>query len=113
MVGGPNGDSAIQQFAAGNSEWFSDFPDTRKSIGGRFANFILCRGEHLAILTRSYLEELAGDSGLTFIGICKPMVETSFPDIIDAQVLATEHEPTPDAPRTLIIEARKITRVTK
>ena len=40
-------------------DWFGDFPDRRRSIGGRFANFILCGGEHLTILTSSYLRELA------------------------------------------------------
>jgi hypothetical protein len=53
-VGGPNGDSAIRKFQKNDAAWFSDFPDKRRSIGGKFANFILCRGEHLTILTSSY-----------------------------------------------------------
>jgi predicted SAM-dependent methyltransferase len=56
-VGGPNADNAMRKYLEGDSAWFSDFPDYRRSIGGRLANFILCGGEHLSILTFSYLEE--------------------------------------------------------
>ena len=53
-VGGPNGDSAIQKFIAKDMGWFSDFPDKRNSIGGRFENFIFCRGEHITILVYNF-----------------------------------------------------------
>src|SRR5579862_1192890 len=47
-VGGPNGDAAIKKFAQGDFAWFPDYPDDRKTLGGRFDNFIYCRQEHLA-----------------------------------------------------------------
>ena len=50
-VGGPNGDAAISKFMEKDLSWFSNFPDERKTIGGRFENFIFCRGEHLTNLT--------------------------------------------------------------
>ena len=35
-VGVPNGDSAIKKFLENDKAWFSGFPESRKSIGGRF-----------------------------------------------------------------------------
>ena len=78
-VGGPNGDSAIARFNENNYEWFTDFPDKRNSIGGRFENFIFCRGEHLSILTFSFLEELLKNSGFINITLRKPVKETGYP----------------------------------
>jgi len=106
-IGGPNADMAIRKFGEHDLEWFSDFPDNRGSIGGRFANFILCRGEHLTILTSSYLKELAADAGFKGIGFCHPRCDTNFPSVFGDDVLAKEWESTPDFPHTLIMEARK------
>ena len=106
-IGGPNGDEAIRQFGEGDSNWFGDFPDKRESIGGRFSNFILCRGEHLSILTFSWLRELAGNAGFRSLSRCQPVTETNFPDLFDQKVLNNEWESTPDAPHTLIVEAEK------
>ncbi len=100
-IGGPNIDSAIQKFQEGDAAWFSDFPDKRSSIGGRFSNFVLCRGEHLSILTLSWLEEVARAAGFTTIWRCLPVTETRFPETFDEQVRKTEWESTPDAPHTL------------
>lgn len=106
-VGGPNGDSAIRKFVENDHAWFSDFPDRRASIGGRFENFIFCRGEHLTILTLSYLTELAAEAGFQNIRLCQPITETRFPEFIDPQVLSKEWEPTPECPHTLLIEAER------
>jgi predicted SAM-dependent methyltransferase len=106
-VGGPNADNAVRKFMEGDSSWFSDFPDCRKSLGGRFANFLLCRGEHLTILTFSYLEELLSDAGFINISRCRPSTETLHPTMIDESVLSKEGEDTPDVPHTLIVEADK------
>jgi len=106
-IGGPSADSAIQKFLAGDAAWFSDFPDSRRSVGGRLANFLLCRGEHLSILTFSYLEELATDAGFREISICKPHYQTRFGPLMDPALLASEEETPQDPPMTLIIEAKK------
>ena len=105
-VGGPNADMAIKKFQENDRDWFSDFPDKRRSVGGRFVNFLLCRGEHLTLLTSSYLEELASDAGFKDISFCKP-AETNCPSVIDKQVLLLEPENTPEAPHVIIMEARK------
>ena len=106
-IGGPNCDAAITKFVEGDAAWFSDFPDSRRSLGGRFANFILCRGEHTVILTASYLDELLTNAGFTMLRQCQPALETSDERLIGAEVLSREYESTPEVPHTLIIEARK------
>ncbi|HKI17405.1 MAG TPA: methyltransferase domain-containing protein [Isosphaeraceae bacterium] len=106
-IGGPNGDTAIRKFAEGDADWFIDYPDTRRSLGGRFENFIFCRQEHLTILTYSWLHELAAEAGFEAIKPGQPGELTHFPECIDAEVLAKEPETTPECPHTLIIEGRK------
>ncbi len=106
-VGGPNGDAAMREYLAGNSAWFSDFPDKRASIGGRLENYIFCRQEHLTILTPSFLEELASAAGFAEITVVMPVTETRYPALFDAPVLALEWESTPESPHTLLFEARK------
>ena len=106
-VGGPNGDSAIAKFAENDLAWFPDFPDKKASIGGRFENFVFCRKEHLTILTRSYLEEIAFNAGFQNIRFCLPIKETNFPENIDIVVLQKEWESDFDFPHTIIIEAEK------
>jgi predicted SAM-dependent methyltransferase len=106
-VAGPSGDGAIKKFQEDDRDWFSDFPDKRESIGGRFANFILCRGEHLAILTFSWLQEVARSAGFTELLLCKPVTETNFPRFIDRNVLEKEWESTPDCPHTIVVEGQK------
>ena len=105
-VGGPNGDTAMQKYVAGDSKWFSDFPDKRSSIGGRLENFIFCRGEHLTILTRSYLEELMSRIGFVNVKQWLPVKETGYPDSF-SECLATEWETDFGSPHTLIVEAEK------
>ena len=95
----------IRKFAENDLDWFSNFPDERRSIGGRFANFILCKGEHLTILTSSYLAELAYGAGFEDICFCNPIHDTKFPSVFDESVLRMEWESTPDFP--LMMEARK------
>lgn len=106
-VGGPNGDSAIRKFIEGDKAWFPDFPDRRASIGGRFVNFVFCRGEHLTLLTESYLRELLVEAGFVDLRACSPAEETGTPAIFDDAVLGLEHEPDPACPHTLILEAKK------
>jgi SAM-dependent methyltransferase len=106
-IGGPNGDAAIRKFAEGDAAWFPEYPDNRKSLGGRLENFICCRGEHLTILTFSFLEEIARDAGFAAVRQCQPIQETFHPEWIDADVLALEWESTPECPHTLLIEGQK------
>lgn len=109
-VGGPDGDSAIRKFVEGDTTWFNDWPDKRASVGGRFANFVFCRGEHVTILTRSYLTELAEEAKFADVGFCLPATQTSYPNVIGSEILSLEAESTPEVPHTVIMEARKVSR---
>jgi predicted SAM-dependent methyltransferase len=105
-VGGPNGDEAIAAFARGDAAWFSDFPDARMSLGGRFENFIFCRQEHLTILTESYMRELLTSVGFARVTQCLPVKETNFSELF-GECLAVEYESDFNYPHTLILEAVK------
>jgi len=104
-IGGPNGDMAIKKFMENDLEWFGDFPDTRRSIGGKFENFIFCRQEHLTILTFSYLEELMSDVGFVNIRKCIPIKET-YQNLFQ-ECLAFEFETDFTYPHTLLLECQK------
>jgi SAM-dependent methyltransferase len=106
-VGGPNGDMAIRKYVEGDTLWFSDFPVKRQSIGGRFESLVFCKGEHLTILTPSFLEELASNAGFVNLRIARPGEHTYYPETFDAAVLSLESESTPDAPHTLLMEGCK------
>ena len=105
-VAGPHGDMAIRKFDQGDAGWFGDFPDRRRSIGGRFENFVFCRQEHLTILTRSFVMELLEDAGFTQLESCMPVRETRHPALF-SDVLRFENEDDFEYPHTLVIEAVK------
>lgn len=106
-VGGPDAETAAKKLLEGDLEWFVDFPDKRQSIGGRFTNFLMCRGEHLTLLTHSYLSEICTGAGFVNIRQCIPKTQTFHAKWIDAKLLEMEWELTPDAPHTLLVEAEK------
>jgi predicted SAM-dependent methyltransferase len=103
-VGGPNIDNACKKLVENDSAWFSDFPDAHPSIGGKFANFVFCRNEHLTALTRTYLEELALGAGFTDLHFCAPVVESRY---FDGDVLHFEHESDQECPHSILVEAKK------
>lgn len=105
-VAGPNGDMAIAKFMENDREWFGDWPDKYESIGGRFANYIFCRNEHLTILTESFLTELAERVGFTKVMRHLPVKETGYTDLF-GDCLVYEHERDFDAPHTLVLELQK------
>ncbi|MCL4752356.1 MAG: methyltransferase domain-containing protein [Myxococcales bacterium] len=105
-VGGPHGDNAMIAMQQGRAAWFGDWPTKRTSMGGRFENFIFCKGEHLTILTQSFLTELATNAGFTDVRTLAPG-ETTNPTLFTPDALALEPESDPSLPHTLLIEARK------
>jgi SAM-dependent methyltransferase len=105
-VGGPNGDSAIEKFRQGDRAWFGTFPDARQSLGGRLDNFLLCRNEHLCILTYTYVAELMEEAGFVRPTGRQPCSETGFPQLF-GDCLPFEHESDPVCPHTLIVEGEK------
>ena len=104
--GGPNGDSAIKKFIEKDLSWFWDFPEKRESIGGRFENFIFCKGAHVTILTYSLLEELLTNVGFKEIKLMMPVKDTSNIEVFKS-CLEIEWEWDYEYPHTIIIEATK------
>ena len=107
-MGSPHGDNAIQAFVEQDFGWFGDWPTRRSSIGGRFENFIFCKGEHLTILTESFLRELAEGVGFVDFRVASPG-KTHYPEYFGNEVMVVEPNDRPDRPSTLLIEARKPT----
>ena len=105
-IGVPNADSAMMKFMEGDPSWFGDFPDKRRSVGGRLDNFLLCRNEHLAVMTESYLRELLEDAGFTGCRKFSPSATSGAIDLF-RDCLAKEEESDPQYPHTLILEATK------
>lgn len=105
-VGGPNADSAISKFVEGDSDWFPDYPDVRSSIGGKFDSVMMCRGEHLHLLTQSFLSEVLSDAGFVSLSVLPPVKATGNSALF-GECLQTEWESDYSCPHTLILEARK------
>ena len=107
-IGVPHLGSACRKYLEKDYAWFSDFPEQKYSIGGKFTNFIFCAGEHLTALDESYLAELATDAGFVDIRFCIPSKETTLSELgISPEVLALELESDFDCPHTVILEAIK------
>jgi predicted SAM-dependent methyltransferase len=107
-VGGPNGDAAIMKFIDNDKAWFSDFPDSYKSIGGRLNNFIFCRNEHMVLLTYSYLEELMNNAGFVNIKSCLPGLETHYQEYFEECINMEDKERDLETSHTLIVEGVKL-----
>lgn len=105
-VGGPHGDNAMRAMLEEDYEWFGDWPISRSSIGGRFENFIFFKGEHLTILTESFMLELANEAGFCDVQVVLPRV-TNHTKMIDDSIFLLEEKVGERLPRTVMIEARK------
>lgn len=103
-IGGPDAGNAAFKFCEDDAAWFPDWPDKRKSTGGRLANFLLCRGEHLTLLSRGYLSEMAQNAGFVNIQFCLPGKESQW---FGPEVLQTEQETDLEHPHSVILEAIK------
>jgi predicted SAM-dependent methyltransferase len=107
-IGAPHLGNACRKYIEGDHKWFSNFPDHRQSLGGRFTNFIFCRGEHLTALDQSYLGEIAEKCGFVDISFPSPVKETKLENLgINELVLSKEYESDFAVPHTVILEARK------
>jgi predicted SAM-dependent methyltransferase len=107
-IGVPHLGNACHKYLEKDYAWFSNFPEARNSIGGKFTNFVFCGGEHLTALDESYLAELATKAGFVEIKFCLPSKETSLAEIgINSEVLSLESESDIAYPHTAILEARK------
>ncbi len=63
----PSLEYAIRTYQEGNAEKLPTWPDTCRSIGGRFNNLMLCRNQHRTMFDFTFLEELLKEAGFTRI----------------------------------------------
>jgi predicted SAM-dependent methyltransferase len=56
---------AVRAYLSGDASFFSDFPRSHRSLGGKLSNLLFCEGGHRQGLDFSYLEELLLDSGFS------------------------------------------------
>jgi predicted SAM-dependent methyltransferase len=92
---------AIAAYSAKDSGYFSDFPDERRSIGGRFVNHMLCRDQHRLMFDFSFMEECLVEAGFTDIVECTPQESRLYPP---GELGVFEHE-TKETHNSLFVEA--------
>ena len=63
----PSMEGAIAAYLDGNRSWFSEFPTKFESLGGRFANFLFCDGQHRLAFDFSFAEEVMRAAGFSSI----------------------------------------------
>jgi prepilin-type processing-associated H-X9-DG protein len=59
----PNLASAIVAYNQQRGEWFDAFPQHFDSLGGRFANFLFCDGQHRTAFDFGYMDEVLRRAG--------------------------------------------------
>jgi SAM-dependent methyltransferase len=97
----PHLGKAIAAYVNGDKDFFSGFPDKRDSIGGRFANHMLCRDQHRLMFDFSFMEECLASAGFTEIRECLPRESRVFPS---AELAVFEYETT-ETHASLFVEA--------
>lgn len=59
----PSLTNAILAYSQGRADWFSNFPRSFESLGGRFSNFVFCDGQHRTAFDLSYMSEVLRGAG--------------------------------------------------
>lgn len=100
----PNLRSAILAYMNGKAGWFGDWPRSFQSLGGKFANFILCDGQHRNAFDFNYFEEV-----LRTVGFHKVIEQGNGESMLHDEALLRELEiePDPDLKYSLYIECLK------
>jgi hypothetical protein len=55
---GPSLENAIAAYSVRKMQWFSDWPFSNRSAGGRFSAFIFCHGQHDDAFDFDYMSEM-------------------------------------------------------
>ena len=97
----PHLGKAIAAYLSNDSSYLSDFPDTRRSIGGRFVNHMLCRDQHRLMFDFSFMEECLTEAGFSEILEYVPQESRLFPP---GELRVFEHE-TKETHNSLFVEA--------
>ena len=97
----PNLKSAIIAYGQRRSEWFSNWPRSYKSVGGRFSNFIFCDGQHRNAFDFDYMCEVLRDVGFSHIQECQPVQSRMY----DSEVIRTYEQDEKQPMQLLYVEA--------
>jgi predicted SAM-dependent methyltransferase len=102
----PNLGKAIEAYVQGDMAFFSDWPDPRNSMGGKFNNYLLCRDQHRLMFDFGFLKEFLLAAGF------EPCREVSPREsrIFGAADLEEIQKGTSEDQRSLFVEAFKIKR---
>ncbi|MCC7518242.1 MAG: methyltransferase domain-containing protein [Verrucomicrobiae bacterium] len=92
---------AAEAYLRGDAAWFPDFPDRRRSAGGRMANFLFCRDQHRLAYDFGFWEEILSSSGFSEVREKGPHESDVFPA---AELSRFEYE-TPEKPSSVFVEA--------
>jgi len=75
----PSLENAIAAYSVGKLQWFSDWPRSNKSIGGRFSNFVFCDGQHRNAFDFDYMSEMLWNAGFSAAEKCRPGASRIYP----------------------------------
>lgn len=78
----PSLEKAIAAYVNKKPDWFSNFPLSYKSLGGKFQNFIFCDGQHKLAFDFSFLKEILWKSQFTKVIKCNSGESRLFPTTV-------------------------------
>jgi prepilin-type processing-associated H-X9-DG protein len=82
----PSVEKAIEAYLKGDREWFPNFPVEFSSLGGRFANFLFCDGQHRLAFDFSFAVETLNTAGFREVKRVEPRVSAIFPEHVLEQM---------------------------
>ncbi len=100
---------SIDAYLKRDPSFFSDFPEKRKSIGGRFNNHLLCQDQHRLMFDFDFLEEILKAAGFT---TCKEVTPRKSSLFSKDELKAMSSEPEKNF-SSLFVEAEKSARAAK
>ena len=75
----PSLESAIAAYSARELQWFSDWPRSNRSVGGRFSNYIFCDGQHRNAFDFEYMSEMLLSAGFSEVKKSRPGASRLYP----------------------------------
>jgi predicted SAM-dependent methyltransferase len=97
----PSLENAVAAYAVHKLQWFSDWPRSNRSAGGRFSNFIFCDGQHRNAFDFEYMSEMLQSAGFSEIEESRPGASRLYP----TEALAQSETDSNDPPAFLYVEA--------
>jgi prepilin-type processing-associated H-X9-DG protein len=99
----PSLELAVDAYVRKDADWFPDFPTRFASLGGKFANFLFCDGQHRLGFDLSLMEEAFHLAGFRSVHHMKPRSSHWLPN----GVLAELEPPVGHIDSSLVVEAQK------